>query len=532
MNKLLKEKIMKNNIIPTIKRYFIMLTIAVFLMPGCSLDEEVYSIYTADTYYENEAQVMSTLSGIYRNFANLCSMGQPYRIMEVCTDEQTVLGRINGWWQNTTFLELMTHTWTYDNSYVDGGWDAFFKIVGQTNALISSLEKTTKLDVDQEIAELRALRAYAYFFLMDLYGNVPIFTDEKVEASNLPTQNTRKEVFEFVISEIKAAINELPSQNDIGSAYYGRFTKEALYGLLATIYLNGEIYTGTDYYSDAITYADLIINSGAYSLLDNYFDNFVYNNEENAEMIYAAVFSPNSTGGIGHPFVQKTLPSISGGLFDLPYQPQNGFGTTDELYNLYEDGDDRKDMFFPYGPMLDPETDDTVMVESVVTDGASALYVEGESTSGPVPYVITKPTGYQNQSMTAGIKWLKWGIDPNTNGGKAGNDVAFLRYADILLIKAEAAFRKGETEVALTLINKVRARSNASTLTSVTLNDFLDERGRELAFEMTRRRDLIRFGKFTEAWGFKEASEDYRCLYPIPKDAMDANPNLSQNTGY
>jgi len=529
--KIIKDTIMKNNIIHTIKKHLILFAAAMLFIPACTLDEDVYSIYTADTYYENDAQVMSTLSGIYRNFAGLCSMGTPYRIMELCTDEEVVLGRVNGWWQNSTFYELLTHTWTEQNSYIDGGWDSFFKIVGQTNALISSLEKTTNLDVDQEIAELRALRAYAYFFLMDLYGNVPIFTDEKVEATNLPTQNTRSEVFDFIVSEIEVAIDELPSQNDVGSDYYGRFTKEALYALMATIYLNGEVYTGTDYYAEAITYADLVINSGAYSLLDDYFDNFVYDNDENAEMIFTAVFDPNATGGIGHPFVCKTLPAITG-VFGLPYQPQSGFGTTEELYALFDDDDDRKDMILPYGPMVNPETGDTVMVESVVTDGPSVLYVEGESTSGPVPFELTEMTGYHNQSMAAGMRWIKWGVDPNTNGNNAGNDVAFLRYADVLLIKAEASFREGNTSVALNLVNQVRERSHASTLTELTLQDLLDERGRELAFEMTRRRDLIRFGKFTEAWGFKDASDDYRCLYPIPKDAMDANSNLVQNTGY
>lgn len=524
---------MKKNIISKINKRLAIFTGTLLLMfPSCSLDEDVYSLYTPETYYENETQVLSTLSGIYRNFARICSMGQAYRIMEVSTDEQNVLGRINGWWQNTTFLELMEHTWTADNSYIDSGWDTFFEIVGQTNALIASLEKSD-LDVEDVIAELQALRAYAYFFLMDLYGNVPIFTNAKVEATDLPEQNTRTEVFDFVVSELSDAAQILPSQTDIGSEYYGRFTKEAMYALLATIYLNGEVYTGTAYYSEAITYADLVINSGAFSLLPDYFDNFVYDNEENAEMIFTGVFTPNSTGGIGHPFVQKTLPSISGGLFDLPYSPQNGFGTTEAIYNLYEDEDVRKEMFFPYGPMINPNNGDTVMVESVVTDGTSALYVEGESTEGPVPYVITEPTGLQNQSMTAGIKWIKWGLDPETNGGSAGNDVAFLRYADILLIKAEALIRNGSTsDEALSLVNQVRERSNASTLTSIEFDDILDERGRELAFEMTRRRDLIRFDKFTAAWQFKEESEDFRNLYPIPRAARDANPNLEQNPGY
>jgi hypothetical protein len=134
--------------------------------------------------------------------------------------------------------------------------------------------------------------------------------------------------------------------------------------------------------------------------------------------------------------------------------------------------------------------------------------------------------------MNAGLKWVKWGLDPNTNGGNAGNDIAFIRYADVLLIKAEALVRQGNPGLALPIVNQIRNRSNAPDLASVTLDDILDERGRELAFEMQRRRDLIRFGKFGDAWEFKEPSEPFRTLFPIPSTAIGANPKLKQNPGY
>ena len=124
------------------------------------------------------------------------------------------------------------------------------------------------------------------------------------------------------------------------------------------------------------------------------------------------------------------------------------------------------------------------------------------------------------------------GLDPNTNGGNAGNDIAFIRYADVLLIKAEALARKSEFSAALPLVNEIRERSDAEPLDAVTLDDILDERGRELAFEMSRRRDLIRFGKFGDAWEFKEVSEPFRTIYPIPKTALESNNKLGQNPGY
>lgn len=501
-------------------------------LPSCTLDEDVYSEYVAETYYTGETQVLSSLSGIYRNFATITGMGTSYRIMELSADQVLVTGKIQGWWSGDNYEQLTEQKWTADHSYISSAWDTFFATVGQCNALLASLENSGLEGLEGPKSELRALRAYAYFFLMDLFGPVPVFTGAKVNANDLPKQNTRAEVFNFVVDELTAAAEDLPSQTTVGSEYYGRFTKEAVFALLATVYLNAEVYTGTAHNDDAITYADMVINSGAYQLLDDYFGNFVYDNEENAEFIFGGVYTPNISGGIGHPIVQKVLPGISGGLFGLPYTPQDGFCTRKSVMDLYEDQDVRKQMFMSYGPLIDPRNGETVNVERIVPDGNSVLYDPNSSTEGPVPYEIIPLTGIRNQPMNAGIKWIKWGLDPNTNGGNAGNDIAFLRYADVILMKAEALARKEQFSDALPLINQIRARSNATPLTSLTLDDILNERGRELTFEMARRRDLIRFGKFTSAWEFKEVSEDFRNLYPIPQPAIDANPNLQQNPGY
>ncbi|HLR33566.1 MAG TPA: RagB/SusD family nutrient uptake outer membrane protein [Fodinibius sp.] len=489
-------------------------------------------MFTPNNYYDNESSILTSLSGVYRDFATLSSMGPSYRVLELTTDQVVVHAKIQGWWDGPDFHNLARHEWTPSHAWIGAFWDKLFGTVGQANALINSLSNSDLDGLEGPIAELRALRAYAYFYLMDLYGNVPIFTEPKVDPNNLPTQNTRTEVFNFVIEELSAAAEVLPSANDVGDEYYGRLTKEAVYALMAITYLNAEVYTGEPQYDMAVEYADRVINSGAYRLLDNYFANFSYDNANNDEMIFGSVYTPNETGGIGHPFVLKVLPGIGGGLFGLPYTPQNGFGTRPSVVELYEDQDVRKNMFLGPGPLIDPRTGDTVMVERIVPDGNSTLYMPGESTEGPVPYKIIKATGLRNQPMNAGIKWIKWGLDPNTNGGDAGNDIAWIRYAGILLVKAEAQFRLG-TGNPLALVNRVRERSNASLLSSLTLQDLLDERGRELAFEMTRRRDLIRFGQFTSgSWEFKEPSEEYRRLFPIPTEALDANRNLEQNPGY
>lgn len=496
---------------------------------GCKVDEDVYSLYTPETFYSNETQVLSSLSGVYRNFAGLTGMGVEYRIMELSADQVVVHGKIQGWWDDANIHALAEHTWNANHPYLNGAWNTFFATVGQANALIASLDAAGLQNIKGPKAELRTLRAYAYFYLMDLFGNVPIFTLPKVDPKNLPAQNTRAEVFNFVVKELTEAAADLPSETVVGNEYYGRFTKEAAYALLATVYLNAQVYTGTPQNDKVIEYADLVINSGAYDLLPNYFDNFKPDNAANKEMIFSAVYTPEIAGGLGHPLVQKVLPGISGGLFGLPYTPQAGFATREAIYNAYENQDARKTMFLAYGPMKDPRNGEVVMVERIVPDNNSVLYRPGISTEGPVPFEIIPVTGLRGQPMNAGIKWIKWGLDPKTNGGNAGNDIAFIRYADVLLMKAEALARKGSFNLALPIVNRIRKRSNATEWTSLTLDNILEERGRELAFEMTRRRDLIRFGKFTQPWEFKAASDASRNLYPIPQAALNANPKLKPN---
>lgn len=506
----------------------------VLTLSGCSLDEGVYSVFTPNNFYKTDREVLSSLSGVYRNFSVLSSFGSEYRVMELCADQLVVRGRSNGNWFDNNTQTLMLHTWDDKNPLFNTTWNTLFSTVAQANSLIPQINGSTAVTVKGPVAELRALRAYAYFYLMDLFGSVPIYTDPKVDPHNLPTQNTRTEIFNFVIKELTEALVDLPRQKVAGPSYYGRFTREAAYALLATVNLNAEVYTGTAHNDDAIHYADSVILSNSFTLLPNYLDNFKYNNELSTENIFSAVYTPNATGGPGLAIVQKVMPAIgsestgSEGLFGLPYIPQDGFGNHPAVIAMYEDQDVRKSMFFKTGVLTDPRTGKVVMVNKVESNTNSIL----SSKPTAVPYVTIAATDTKNQPMNAGEFWIKWGLDPTTNGGNASNDFSYLRYADVLLIKAEALARKGDFTNALPLVNQVRERSNASDLSSLVLNDILDERGRELAFELTRRRDLIRFGKFNDAWEFKSASASFRTLFPIPSLARGANANLVQNTGY
>ena len=202
--------------------------------------------------------------------------------------------------------------------------------------------------------------------------------------------------------------------------------------------------------------------------------------------------------------------------FALPFTPQNGFTTLEEAFNRYETQDLRRTMILN-GPQFD-------------ANGNPLKTISGTQNLVLIPHV-----NQENAAENEGFRVLKWQPDATWVNGAASNDVATIRYADILLIKAEALLRSGgSASEALQLVNNVRQRSNATPLTTLTLNNILDERGRELIYESSRRRDMIRFGTwFTGTWKYKTGvTPEFRKLLPIPVTELNANPALKQNPGY
>jgi len=293
------------------------------------------------------------------------------------------------------------------------------------------------------------------------------------------------------------------------SDQYGRVTKWSAYGILTRMYMNAEEFTGTARWADAEAAADAIINSGNFSLEADYHDNFVAENQGSSETVFAI---PNvAQGGMGWTVHMRTLH-----YHQLPASPWNGFCTLADFYNTFDTANDVRSEIFLVGQQYDFVTGDPLT----------------DRQGNPLDFTASLP-GITGASETNGIRVLKWAVDPNMNGGESGNDYAVIRYADILLHKAEASMRQGDDATALSIVNDIRARAGATALTSISLDDILAERGFELAWEAVRRLDLIRFGKFTDAWEFKTVSgQDHVKLLPIPTEALGANPNLTQNAGY
>ena len=532
----------------TRKTWMVVLLAAAFLAPtavtlqGCTnLDEETFGVITPDQFFKTNAEIVAALAPVYAQLRAM--MWNYHNISEVTSDEAIIPVRGTDWDDNGHWRQLHQHNWDALTVDWNGAWVDAYTGVARANVV---LENLANADVDQSTkdavsAELRYLRAFYYYQLMDLFGGVPIVEEAAVDPDNPPSRATRAEVFSFVESELNAIRGALPDSWD--DANLGRATKWAADALLAKIYLNAREFTGTpstsgiqrgsDRWQDAIAAADRVINSGQFSLAGDYFDNFRVDNHNSPEIIFQV--GHLGKPGLGLNFIMRTLH-----YNQIPQTPWNGFSTLAERFESFEDADRRKNMFL-VGQMFSSPNEGCIGAECFssgdpLQDRVGNPLVFTEEFLDPNGNPVTgTPIGVNE---TSGVRILKWEIDPARVGGDNGNNYAFFRLAEMYLIKAEALIRQGNVQGGMDLINLVRARDfdPDEPLTASSQQEALDhvlaERGRELFWEATRRQDLIRFDQFTRAWEFKPESEGFRVVGPIPQVQIDANPNLTQNPGY
>jgi len=374
-------------------------------------------------------------------------------------------------------------------------------------------------------AEARFLRAYQYSVLMDLFANPPFVTDATAIGSVTPPQTDRKTLFSYIEGELKAIdpLMVAPMKNQ-----YGRADQAAVWALLARIYLNAQVYTGTARYTDAITYAGKVINAG-YSLIPNYQNLFLADNNNNtSENIFTIEYDGNKTQGYGgttfmtHAPVGGSMPvsdfGITGGWA--------GIRVTSSLASLF------------------PSNTSTAFPSNGNPDTRAEFWTQGQSLA--INDVTNFAQGY------AVTKWRNV-----TSGGAGGSNINFsdidepiFRLPEMYLIYAEAVLRGGtggDANTALSYINTIRTRAYGGSTTGnitagqLTTQFILDERSRELYWEGFRRTDLVRYGLFTSTnylWPFKggvaggAGVADFRNIYPIPDQDRAVNPNLKQNPGY
>ncbi len=507
-------------------------SVAVIAGSCTKLDEKLNSQLTAEQVgggaSGSTGNVTALLNGTYTSMKNTFQ-GQEgvYALWEMTTDELIGPTRGSDWDDNGAWRVLHTHRWDADHIRVR---EVFNNLNGSVYAATDLLRFNP---TPQQAAEARLIRAMAQFMLLDGYNQVPY--REPGESNVIaPKVRTGVEALTFIISELNAIIPNLPD----GPAT--RANKNAARTLLMKCYLNkGAIANRAAPTFDAadmqqvITLADQVINSGLYSFAPNFFDNFA---PKNTVIGRENIWTQENTGGIDPS--SATVRSRYHSTMHYNQQPSgwNGFSTLSDFYNKFEATDKRRGVAYPTGVARYPNPANAVNVGFLV--GQQYSMETGaplkDRTGAPLsftPALKIIETG-ANLEVT-GIRAYKYPIDHQyEDNGFVDNDYVYFRLADVMLMKAEAQMRSSGGAAALVIVNAIRANRGATPLASLTPDNLIDERGRELYLESWRRQDLIRFGKYLQAYQEKPASDPKALLFPIPNEQLAANPNLKQNTGY
>jgi hypothetical protein len=377
--------------------------------------------------------------------------------------------------------------------------------------------------------------------MMDLWGNVPVVSSFGDTA--LPVTKPRNEVFAFIEKEVKESLPFL--NNASGTLTYGRPNKYTAFALLAKLYLNSQVYTGQARYADAVAMCDSIITSGKYAIENNYQGMFNINNgPQIREFIFALPFDPSTNGGWQF-HGRYTLHRAMRQKYSLPYTPSGAISTLPEYYANFNDPNDARNRVWLTGkqylhngtPIIVSTTKKGFDEDYTGADAGDALSYHLELTPNlVVRNPVTFDLGNDEKAWAQGYRNNKFYPDSTSPTRNQSNDVPIFRYADILLMKAEAILRGAPVtngQTAISLVNEVRSkRSTSPAWSSVDLQQLYEERCREFSWEAWHRNDMIRFGKFEGRWGFKTDNDARRQIFPVPTSAIQLNPRLSQNPGY
>lgn len=538
-----------------ISKYILPVTV-VMALGGCTkLDEKLGSTLTAQ---EASASLGAAGTGLLLQaaYADLASpfsaQDQVFSLEENTADESLVPTRGGDWDDNGVWRVLHNHTWNADHGQILTVFNNLNKInFDATNVL------NFKPTPAQE-AEARFLRAYALYYLLDLYGQYP-FRNPGANLLEAPEVKSGAAAAQFIIDELKAILPNLPATN--GS---NRANPDAARVLLMKCLLQRGTFTtrATPSFAPAdltevITLGNTIINSGKYTYTPNYFDNFTPNNGITSR---EAIFRYENTGGVA---------AANGGLQSrwnmtlhynsyTPNNPNagwNGFSTISDFYNSF--GVNTPTTYALSDTLIDTRIGRRITsnLNSTQKSGIRPGFLVGQQFNengvalkdrkgNPLAYdpmISSNMIEQGNNLEVTGIRVVKYVPDYDFYGGPAGNDLMIFRYADVVLMVAEAKMRSGDVPGGLLLVNQLRVARGAAPVTSMPLanpnnvndpNTLISERGRELYWESYRRTDLQRFGLFNKPWQYKPNDDPKYLLFPVPSQALAANPNLKQNPGY
>ena len=466
--------------------------------------------------------------------------GPDYNINSLTAGESAVTQKGGDWYDGGVYIDLHRHGFNTNNWWFEDAMNDMYSGVLECNSILDG-----SLDNNQT-AQVRILRAYFHFKLIDDFGRVKIFNTPGNEGNE--PQLSRRAAFDAVEGEILdvLGISSVNPAMDLSTSFLGTdmnpygVNQYAALGLLAKMYLNAEVWTGTPRYQEARDAASYIIDNSGYVLADDgyqvanlgqrpavesdpavlvgYAALFAPNNDFNPEMIWSINYDEVTAGGQN--FAHASLHYSSQFTWNMGDQPWNGHVVLEEFYNLYEDGDDRKVNNFIVGKQLD--YGGSALIDFAASDGK----LEIEYT----PYINELEP---DASRVGGARYGKFSFK-QFQRGSANNDYPIIRLGEMYLIRGEAMARiSGNWADATNDFNTIRARAHVSLFSATTEQDVLDERAREMFMEKTRRQDLIRFGKFNDPWWEKPASEPYKQLFPIAPGIINSSGGtLTQNPGY
>ncbi|MDH6306560.1 hypothetical protein M2459_003285 [Parabacteroides sp. PF5-5] len=559
--------------------------ITVFLLGSFSctnLDENLYEQYLVDDFFKTEEEILAGLAPAYGGMRGLFDV--TFEIQEYMSGNMISPTRGQHWYEGGRFWRA--HTFQLDpvDALCTGPWNYCFGGVSTCNRLLYILKDKEFPNKEQFMAELKMIRAYYYFYALDMFGNIPWIDRYDLEPGFLPQQETQPQIYQNILKDITENIEFL--SEDVNTATYGRFTKWAAYSLLARLYLNAHVFKSESpepntwkdpEWDKCIEACNKVIASGKYQLENDYFSNFRASNEGSRENIFVIPYDDVYAKGFYLP--NKGLHYSHPEKFGTKTQPWNGMCMVPEFFESFDwggtdgkgiledtNGDGIWDKFEPgenpdlrwskgflYGPQIGKDGSMLLCTEESKGKGLFLYPFAAKNASGDldsereVQFIHTwkDAAGVEHRDELQGFNY-KFANEYNgarlnkyefEDGGRAdmNNDLPIFRYADILMMKAECLFRKGDKAGAVELINQIRARAFETpkpiTVDMLTEDRMWHEIRWEFFGEMKARQDARRFDKMsTRAWFGKPAYSSHKNDWmPIPLEQLSANQNLKQN---
>ena len=491
----------------------LLLATAITIGACTNLDEKVYSDIPLDSFFHTEKDVLMNAGRSYAKLQKFTEEFSLWSLGELASDEMVAPGRDDGLvWDNGRWNDIQKHQVSPTNKILGLAWANVFEGISGCNEVIYETEQSpiTFPAKDQVVAEVKILRAYYYYWAMDNWGNIPFTLD--YTNKSLPLQKDRKFVFAAIETEILSNISKLEDKPT--TQYYGRVTQGMAYTLLAKLYLNAQEWIGVDENQKAVDACDKVIALGSYHIEDDFFTNFMVQNESSAENIFVIPMESVLTKDHFY-WYTLTLNDASRATFGFKGGMWDEFILEPGFLDKFSNNDLRKKSFL-FGQQKDKNGND------IIIDG--------------VPFIYTSTVAnYMARKKWEGARCCKYqyqdGLEYYVTD--MANDFVLFRYADVLYTKLEALWRLNRAGEMLNNpdLQKIRTRAGLAPLTvgDLTASGLLDELGREFAWEGHRRQDMIRFGVWGNAWWNKPSSGPGAKLFPIPATVLSANINLVQN---